>query len=210
MRLLGVLGAGLFLAAAACGGGGGDDPGPGPNNNQTLGEIQASATSLTLNAGSTQTITMTAKDTQGATIANPGAFTFQSANTAVAQVSSQGTVLGISSGTTSINISLSRGGITKTATVQVTVTGTLPAAAQVAAGSANTFDPQIVAIRSGGQVTWAFGSVIHNVTFSSASPSGGNIAATSNASVSRTFPNAGDYPYDCTLHAGMTGTVFVR
>ena len=211
MRFLGVLGAGLMLFSVACGGGGDDDDGgPGPNNNQTLNEIQASVTQLNLTAGGTQTINMTARDTQGATISNPGNYTFQSANTAVAQVSNQGTVLGIAAGTTSINISLTRQGVTKTASVPVTVTGTLPATAQVSAGSANTFDPQIVAITRGGTVTWNIGAVQHNVTFGSAQPQGGNIASTSNANVSRTFPNAGDYPYDCTLHAGMSGTVFVR
>jgi plastocyanin len=28
--------------------------------------------------------------------------------------------------------------------------------------------------------------------------------------VSRTFPAAGNFPYNCTLHAGMNGTVNVQ
>lgn len=212
MRLLRVLGAGSLALAAACGGGGGDDGGTNPGAQQTLNEIRPAVTSLNLNAGAQSTITVTAFDTEGGVIANPGTLTFQSANSAVAEVTQLGSVLGISSGTTSINISLTRGGITKTASVTVVVTGSLPTTAAVAAGTAtNTFQPQIVAIAANGSVTWSFGAVEHNVTFSGPAPPGGNSAGRlSNTTFTRTFPNAGTYPYDCTLHAGMTGTVFVR
>lgn len=210
MRLLGLIGAAGTLLFAACGGGG-DDGGTNPNTNQTLSEIRVSPTTLNLNAGSSQSITVTAHDAQGGTINNPGTPTFQSVNPAVAEVTAQGAVLGISAGTTSVNVSLVRGGVTAQATVQVVVTGTLPTTAQVAAGTAtNTFQPQAVAIKAGGSVTWSFGSVLHNVTFSAGSPTGGNIGTVSNTTLSRTFPNAGNFPYDCTLHAGMTGTVVVR
>lgn len=211
MRLLRVLGVGAVSVAAACGGGSGDG-GTNPPPTQTLGDIVPSVTSLNLAAGAQSTITVTARDTQGATIANPGNFTFQSANPAVAEVTSQGSVLGISSGTTSINVSLTRNGISKSATVSVVVTGALPAAAAVVAGTtANTFTPQLVAISVNGAVTWTFGSVEHNVTFSATAPPGGSSAnRLSNTTFTRTFPTAGTFPYDCTLHAGMTGTVFVR
>ncbi|MGH7711764.1 MAG: cupredoxin domain-containing protein, partial [Gemmatimonadaceae bacterium] len=206
------LGAGTLSLAAACGGGGGDgDGGPGPSTQQTLNEIRPGAPTVTLNAGTTATIQMTALDTQGGTISNPGPYTFQSANPATAAVTQQGLVLGIASGTTSINISLTRTGVTKTASVAVTVTGQLGMAAMVAAGtSVNTFEPQVVAIKAGGTVTWSFGAVTHNVTFSGPQPTGGNIPNVTNTTAQRTFPNTGDYPYDCTLHAGMVGTVFVR
>jgi plastocyanin len=211
MRFLGVLGAASFLAFGACGGGGGDDGGTGPNPTQTLDRIQPSVTTLALNAGQSATIAVTAHDAQGGTIQNPGTFSFTSRSTTVAEVNSQGVVTAVSAGSTTIDISLSRSGVTKTATVAVAVTGTLPSSATVAAGTAsNTFQPQVVAIARNGTVTWTFGNVLHNVTFSGAPGAPTNIPNTESANISRTFTTAGTFPYDCTLHAGMTGSVIVR
>lgn len=212
MRLHGVFGAAVLLLAAACGGGGDGGGGPGPTPQQTLDRINPSATTLALSAGATSTITVQALDTQGGPIANPGTFSFTSSAATVADVTAQGTVIALSAGTSSIAISLSRGGVTKTATVVVTVTGSaLPQAATVAAGTtSNTFQPQVVVIARTGTVTWSFGALEHNVLFSGATGSPANIGNTTNASVSRTFGTAGNFPYDCNIHAGMTGTVFVR
>ena len=210
MRLLRVLGVGAVLTAAACGGGGGGGT-TNPPPTQTLGEIRPSVTSLALNAGQSATITVTAINTAGGTITNAGTPSFTTASATVAEVTAQGVVFAVAAGTTSIGISLSFGGVTKTASVNVVVTGTLGAAATVAAGSAsNTFQPQIVGVSRGGTVTWSFAAVEHNVTFSGGSGAPSNIGNTSNASVSRTFGTAGNFPYDCSLHAGMTGTVIVR
>jgi plastocyanin len=210
MRLLGMLGAATLVVATACGGGG-DDGGPGPTPQQTLDRINPSVTTLALSAGSSSAITVTALDTQGGTISNPGTFTFSSRSAAVADVTSQGTVFAIGAGSTTIDISLTRGGVTKQATVGVTVTGTLGLSATVAAGTtSNTFQPQVVVIARTGTVMWSFGSLEHNVTFAGVTGAPANIGNTTNASVSRTFNTAGNVAYDCTLHAGMTGTVVVR
>ncbi|MEW5915237.1 MAG: plastocyanin/azurin family copper-binding protein [Gemmatimonadota bacterium] len=212
MRLLGVLAVGFLTLTTACGGGGGDgDGGPGPNPQQTLNEIVPSVTTLNLSAGGGATIQMTARDTEGGTISNPGTYSYTSRSTTIAEVNQQGAVVGISAGTTTIDISLSRSGVTKQATVNVIVSGTLGLTASVAAGTtSNTFQPQVVAIARTGTVTWSFGSVEHNVFFSGASGAPSNIPTTSGASISRTFNTAGNFTYDCNLHAGMTGTVIVR
>lgn len=210
MRLFRMIGAATLLVASACGGGG-DDGGPGPTPQQTLDRITPSVTTLALNAGGSSTIAVTALDTQGGTINNPGTFTFTSRSATVAEVTSQGTVFAIAAGSTTIDISLTRAGVTKTATVAVTVTGTLGLSATVAAGTAsNTFQPQVVGIARTGTVTWSFGAVEHNVIFAGGTGAPTNIGNTTNASVSRTFNTAGNFPYDCNLHAGMTGTVIVR
>jgi len=211
MRLLRALGVGALLVAAACGGGGGDGGTTNPPPTQTLGEIRPSVTSLALNAGQSATITVTAINTSGGTITNAGTPTFTTQSATVAEVNAQGVVFGVAAGTTSIAISLSFGGITKTASVTVVVTGTLGTSATVAAGSAaNTFQPQIVGVARGGTVTWSFAAVEHNVTFSGGGGAPANIPNATNTTVSRTFGTAGNFPYDCTLHAGMTGTVIVR
>ena len=210
MRLLSVLGVGALLVASACGGGGGDDGGAGPGPQQTLGEIRPSPTTIQLNAGQSTTITVQAINTNGGTITNAGTATFTTQSATVAEVNAQGVVFGVSAGTTSIGVSLSFGGVTKTATIPVAVTGTLGTTATVTASSAaNTFNPQIVGVSRGGSVTWTFSAVEHNVTFSGGGAPA-NIPNTVNASVSRTFGTAGNFPYDCSIHAGMTGTVIVR
>ncbi len=211
MRLLGVLCAGSLLLTA-CGGGGGDgDGGPGPTPQQTLNEIRPSVATLALNAGGTATIQMSALDTQGAPISNPGTYSFTSRSATIVEVNQQGAVVGIGAGTSAIDISLTRAGVTKTAVVNVTVSGTLGLSATVAAGTAaNTFEPQVVAIARTGTVTWTFGSVQHNVTFSGGGGAPSNIGNSTNTTASRTFNTAGNFAYDCNLHAGMVGTVIVR
>lgn len=201
----------------ACGGGGDGGgttnpppPPPPPPTTQTLGSISTNVTSLNLTAGSTQTITVSAFDTQGAVISNPGTPTFTSAQVTIADVDAAGVVLGISAGATAVTVSLSRGGITRTATVAVAVTGQLPVIANVSTTSGDVFTPSSVAIARGGSVTWTFGTTIHNVTFGGAAGAPGNIGNVSGTQESRTFPQAGNFAYSCTLHSGMNGQVVVR
>jgi plastocyanin len=99
--------------------------------------------------------------------------------------------------------------------VTVTVTGggggPNPSTAAVTATTSDTFSPVTVAIAPGGTVTWTFTSAReHNVTFTGTLPPGGNIGNSISTTVSRSFPNAGTYPYSCTLHQGMNGTVNVQ
>jgi plastocyanin len=68
------------------------------------------------------------------------------------------------------------------------------------------FDPDEATVAVGGTVTWTWGGADqHNVTFSDAS------SPTQTAgSYMRTFSTAGTFPYQCTIHAGMDGTITVQ
>lgn len=212
IRLGGVL---LASAVLACGGGGGDggpvDPDP-PGNSQTLGSITTSLSNVTLDAGNSAAITVTAWDTQNAVISNAGTPTFTSSAPNIAEVDGTGVILGVSNGSAQINVSLSKGGVTKTTSVAVTVNGNLPVDASVTAGSSDyNFTPAYVAIARGGTVTWTFGALEHTVTFTAATGAPTSINTGGYATqVTRTFSTAGTFNYNCTIHAGMNGRVLVR
>ena len=203
-------------ALLGCGGGGDDDggtnppPPPPPPNNQTLGSISTNVTSLNLVAGNTQTITVSAFDTQGGVIVNFGTPTFTVVSSTVAEVDAGGTVLGLTGGSTTINVSVTMGAVTRTAPVAVVVTGSLPTLANVSTQSGDIFTPAKVAISQGGQVTWTFGGVEHTVVFSNAGAPGGITSGGYSSSHSRTFGSSGNFNYVCTIHAGMSGQVIVR
>ena len=206
----------IVSALLGCGGGGSDDggttgpPPPPPGGNQTLGSIQTNVSTMNLAAGNSQTISVTAYDTQNAVISNPGSPTFTSASAAIADVDNSGTVTGISNGTTNVTASLTIGSVTRTAAVAVTVTGTLPSQASINTTQGDVFTPNRVMIVQGGSVTWTFGTTIHNVTFAATPGSPQNISDTYSTSVSRTFNAAGTFSFQCTIHAGMNGQVIAR
>ncbi len=85
-----------------------------------------------------------------------------------------------------------------------------PLTATVQATATEAFQPSSVSIRTGGTVTWTFGSLGHNVTFANVAGAPADIpGANTNTSIARTFPSAGSFSYQCTLHPGMSGTVGV-
>jgi plastocyanin len=83
-------------------------------------------------------------------------------------------------------------------------------AVTVAATPDIAFNPSPANIVPGGSVTFAFGSVAHNVFFDSVPGAPADIPG-SNAgnSVSRTFASAGTYAYSCHIHPGMRGSIVV-
>jgi plastocyanin len=210
--------AGVFVAA--CGGGGGStDPGGNPppppppgGGTQTLGSVITSVSSLTLTAGSSGTISVTARDTQGATMTAGVSVAYSSADPTIAEVSPAGSVFAIAAGSTQIAVSATAAGVTRTASVAVSVSGALPRIATVTANADAaypSFDPGKVAIASGGAVTFQFGSLEHTVNFSgSGAPA--SIMPSYSTSVSRTFATRGNFTYTCSIHTGMTGEVIVR
>ena len=86
------------------------------------------------------------------------------------------------------------------------------AAATVQATPSETFTPNRVTLTVGGTVTFAFGSLAHDVFFDNG-PAGApaNITEPSaNKSTALTFNTAGTYVYNCHIHPGMRGTVVVE
>lgn len=70
------------------------------------------------------------------------------------------------------------------------------------------FAPDAVTVKAGDVVEFNnAGSVAHNVTFDSGVATNGNMAGGDKALFK--FASAGTYKYQCTLHAGMIGTVTV-
>ena len=191
------------------GGGGTTNPPPPPPGTQTLGSISTSVSTLNLAAGNTETISVSAFDTNGGVIVNVNP-SFAVASSTVAEVDGGGTVLGIRSGATTINVSVTLGAVTKTATVAVNVTGQLPSQANVTTTSGDFFTPNKIALGPGGQVTWTFGGVEHTVVFSAAGSPAGITSGGYSSSHSRTFTQTGNFSYVCTIHAGMNGQVIVR
>ena len=72
----------------------------------------------------------------------------------------------------------------------------------------NVFDPSATTVAVGSTVTWTWvqGADFHNVTFDDGQKS----ANQSSGGYSRLFGTAGAYPYHCTNHPGMTGTITVK
>lgn len=200
---------GVALLLAACGGGG-DSGGPTtPTPSATLDNITVTPATVTLDAGQSQLLTATGRSASGATVSGVN-FSYASSNNGVASVSSSGSVVAIAAGTATITVTGALGGVSRTATVAVTVSGVLPMAVTVVAGAnSNDFTPASVAIARGGTVTWTFGALLHNVDFQGMAGAPTSIPNTSNASVARTFANAGTFSYVCSLHSGMNGTVQV-
>jgi len=103
------------------------------------------------------------------------------------------------------------GGATRATTPTSTPPVTPVSSATVTATPALAFTPVEVHLLQGGTVSFAFGTVGHNVYFDD-DPDGApdNIpGVNSNSTVTRVFTTPGTYSYDCHIHPGMQGTVIV-
>ena len=205
MRMRSVLPVILILAATGCGGGGG---GAGPEDPvlTTLAVAPGTAALFTVPPANTVSLSVVAKDQNGATMGS-GSATFSSSDEAVATVSGSGEVTAAGAGTAQITTSLTVGTVSKTAVTAITV--------QTAGNHASVtapqfvFNPETVDVETGGSVTWSIGDVHHNVDFTTAGAPA-DIGELQNQSATRTFSTGGSFPYRCTIHTSMTGVVRVH
>jgi len=185
---------------------GSDDPVAPPAPALTTVTVTPATASIAV--GATSQLTAVVLDQKGAAFTG-ATLSYTSGTPANASVSATGLVTGVAPGTSIITVSAAAGSVTRTATATITVTA--PTTATVVSGAAsNIFTPVDLTIAIGGTVTWTFGARNHNVIFNVVPGAPANIATVNNTSVSRTFPTAGTFPYVCSLHAGMVGTVTVR
>jgi plastocyanin len=72
----------------------------------------------------------------------------------------------------------------------------------------NSFSPSTRVVDAGTTVTfrWSAGANTHNVTFND----GPTSPDQSSGTFARTFAVAGSFPYQCTIHSGMNGTITVQ
>ena len=74
--------------------------------------------------------------------------------------------------------------------------------------TSTAYAPNPITVAVGGTVTWTNNdTTAHTATANSGAFSSGTIAPSGKFSM--TFPSAGSFPYRCTLHPGMVGTVTV-
>ncbi len=201
--------AAAVVVIAGCGGGG---DGGGPSGNPTVTSVSISPNAAqSVTVGGTVSFSAQAFDAQNSPLARTINWTTsnQAAVTLSSATGASVTATGAAAGSSQIRASV---GTIQSSAVTVTVTsggGQNPSSASVTATANNAFSPATVTIAPGGTVTWTF-AALHNVTFTSSEPPGGDISDRDSGSASRTFPTAGAFPYTCTLHAGMNGTVNVQ
>ncbi|MBC8087979.1 MAG: Ig-like domain-containing protein [Phycisphaerae bacterium] len=156
--------------------------------------------------------TVSARDASNAVIAlGTRAITWSSTNPGVATVSAAGIVSAVGIGSSQIRASVQEGAGTIVGNATFTVVPDPEARQTVDVSMPGlTFSPADVVVKVNGTVRFIFPSLAHNVIWMpriAGSPT--DIGILDNQTVTRTFPTVGVFPYVCTLHNGMVGTVVV-
>ena len=87
---------------------------------------------------------------------------------------------------------------------------TEPASEVIVSMPGFSFVPFTATVSVGGTVVFDFPAEPHNVIFVKLAGAPSDIQETTNRKVSRRFDTAGTFPYDCTIHPGMSGVVVAR
>ncbi len=72
------------------------------------------------------------------------------------------------------------------------------------------FSPFSTTIKVGGSVHFNISGDPHNVIFEKVAGAPADVNVVTNVVASRTFTSRGTYPFDCTVHPGMSGRIVVQ
>lgn len=192
----------LLISLVACGGGS-DSSGPAPSEN-VVSTVVVTGASSTLQVGQSIQFSAEARNSKGELI-SAGQVSWSVSPTNVASIDSKGLVTAIASGTANVKATIQS--VSGNLAVPVTDVG-IPTIASVFMPG-NSFSPFNVSVKVNGTVRFEFPSAPHNVIFNSRPGVPTDIQVTSNVTVSRIFTVIGTFPYDCTIHPGMSGQVTV-
>ena len=184
------------VAVMACGS---DNPSSPP-----VLTVGLTAPKVTIAVGEPLQLTATARDVNGVTVTG-AKFTYTSSAPTIVNVNGDGRIIGVAAGSASITAT-SGGVVSPPLAIAVTATSGIA----VVTMTNNTFTPFTTTIRVGQTVAFDFPPLAHNVIFANRTGKPADIAATQSETVSRVFGTAGTFPFDCTLHPGMSGQVIVN
>jgi len=170
----------------------------------SVATVIITAPKQTIAVGEAVQLSATARDANGGTIGG-AKFIYGVVPSGVVSVNASGRVIGVAQG--SAAITATAGGVTSQPFLVTVTTGSV---AVVVTMQSNLFSPAQATIRVGQTVLYDFPADQHNVMFANRTGKPADIPATSNVQVTRTFSTAGTFPYECTLHPGMNGTVIVN
>ncbi len=177
-----------------------------------LAEVRATVDDPALLLGMYTQARVTGRDVLGGAVAlGNRPVTWSTTTPQVASVTNAGVVRAIGVGTATVRVSVQDGPDVRTATASFTVApiADAPSTTDVVMPGL-TFSPFESVVKVGGTVRFIFPALPHNVIFTPRLPgSPADIGVLANTIVSRTFAAAGVYPYTCTLHPGMDGTIIV-
>lgn len=185
----------ILIIALAC-----TDNGPtyvGP----PIVSVVVSAEVEQIRQGQTAQLATVITDVTGHTVSSP--VVWRSSNTNIATISQTGVVTAVSPGNVAFSAAI--GGKLGWLTLEVTDNS-----ADVTT-SGLVFSPPVAYIDIGGTVRFAIYGDDHNVIWDpSVLGAPADIQIVRDTVVSRTFNTRGTFPYDCTLHPGMSGEVVVQ
>ena len=187
----------MTLAVSACGG---DDPA-----SPSVFTVIVTAPKQTIAVGESVQLITTARDVNAVTIPN-AKFTYTTSAASIVSVNADGRIIGVGPG--NAFITATSGGLASPP-FQITVTSSAAVGAVVTMTN-NAFTPFTSTIRVGQSVLFDFAPLPHNVIFAQRAGKPADIPSTQGQPVSRSFATAGTFPFDCTLHPGMSGQVVVN
>lgn len=199
----------MLVGLAACGGSDGDD-GTGPGGTPATVAVTASASGALTTLGATRTLTAVVRDASGDELPSATvSWATQDAQIVRLDGTSGRTVTAtaVSNGTS--RVTATSGSASGTIDLTVNAGGGFPGTASITATAGNAFSPQSVDIAASGTVTWTF-AALHNVTFDQVAGAPANITDQSSGTAQRSFAQAGSFPFHCTIHPGMAGSVVVH